>query len=81
MPATVSGHIGIAGAHISVPRGPWRHAVAPVAARIACPYAHLMPRCLAAPVITLPLAVWILVQYAPKASVTTKRSNFLSFGK
>lgn len=60
---TMSSHIGIARAHIFVPRCPRRHAVAPVAAGIACPYAHLMPRCLAASIITLAPAVWILIQH------------------
>lgn len=56
---TMSFHMPIARAHLVVARGPWRHAVAPAATCIACPYAHLMSRCLATPVITLALAICI----------------------
>ncbi|KAE8100270.1 hypothetical protein FH972_018185 [Carpinus fangiana] len=59
----MSDHIGIARASIIVAVGSWRHAVAPLAARLACPDAHLMPRCLAAPVTTLPIAVCIMIEY------------------
>jgi hypothetical protein len=58
---TMSLHIGIARAGIIVVIGSWRHAVAPLAARIACPHAHLMPRCLAAPVTTLPIAICSII--------------------
>lgn len=52
----------IARAFFIVPRSPRRHAIAPLAARIACPYAHLMPRRLAASVITLSSAVWVFIE-------------------
>jgi hypothetical protein len=59
----MSGNIGIAWASIIVAVCSWRHAVAPLAARMACPDAHLMLRCLAAPVTTLPIAVCKMIEY------------------
>lgn len=40
---TMGFHVSIAGTHISVPRSPWWDTVAPLAASVAGPYAHLMP--------------------------------------
>lgn len=57
MSAPVGGHVGIARAYVLMSRSPRRHTIASVAASIACPYAHLMPRCLAAPVVAFGLAV------------------------
>lgn len=55
--ATVGGHGCVARAFVFVASSPRRHAVAPLAARLACSHAHLVPFRLAAPVLTLGLAV------------------------
>lgn len=52
-PSTVGGHVSIARADVPVSRGSWGHAVAPLAASVTCPYAHLLPRRFAAPIVTL----------------------------
>ena len=53
----------IARAFFIVPRSPRRHAMAPLAARIARPYAHLTPRRLAASVTTPSSAVWVFIEH------------------
>ncbi|EXC47447.1 hypothetical protein L484_000376 [Morus notabilis] len=52
--STMSGHVGRTGAHIFVAKSARWHAIAPLAARDTCPFAHVLPRRFtAAPVITL----------------------------
>lgn len=41
--ASMSGEGGIARAHLSVPNSARWHAVTPLAATVACPYAYLLP--------------------------------------
>jgi len=53
----MGGHVGIARAGIFVTRSSRWNAIAPLTACVASPYAHFVPRCLAAPVFTLGLAI------------------------
>lgn len=60
MSTPMGGHVGIARAGIFVTRSSRWNAIAPLTACVASPYAHFVPRCLAAPVFTLGLAIWMV---------------------
>lgn len=55
--SSMCGECSIARAQILVPRSSWWHAVAPLTATIARPYAHFVPLSLPTPVFALPIAV------------------------
>lgn len=54
----MGGHLGVAGADTLVAGGARGNAVAPLAAGVTRPRAHLLPRRLAAPILALGVAIF-----------------------